>query len=129
MEAFDCNPPVEFKSVFLDVSLDKVWYEGLVYKLKSMSGELYNLLRNFLSRRFQRVILNGQTSSWKPDLAGVFEDSILHPLLFLVYINDLPNELKSSAKILADDTFLFPIVKNKNESANILNNELFLISK
>ena len=111
------------------MSLDKVWYEGLVYKLKSMSGELYNLLRNFLSRRFQRVILNGQTSSWKPDLAGVLENSILDPLLFLVYINDLPNELKSSAKILADDTFLFPIVKDKNESANILNNELFLTSK
>ena len=126
---FDCNPPVEFKSVFLDVSLDKVWYEGLVYKLKSMSGGLYNLLKNFLSRRFQRVILNGQTSSWKPDLAGVLEDSILDPLLFLVYINNLPNELKSSAKILADDTFLFPIVKDKNESANILNNELFLTSK
>ena len=111
------------------MSLDKVWYEGLLYKLKSMGEKLYNLLRNFLSRRFQRVILNGQTSSWKPVLAGVLEDSILDPLLFLVYINDLPNELKFRAKILANDAFLFTIVKDKNESANILNNKLFLISK
>ena len=47
--------------------------EGLLYKLKSMgvSGELYNLLENYLSDRFQRVLLNGQTSSWRPVLAGV----------------------------------------------------------
>ena len=69
-EAFDCDPPLEVRSVFLDISkaLDKVWHEGLLYKLRSMgtSGELYNLLENYLSDRFQRVILNGQFSSWKP---------------------------------------------------------------
>ena len=46
------------------------------------------------------------------------------PLLFLVYINDLPNELNSTAKLFADDTSLFTIVKDTNESANILNNGL-----
>ena len=50
-EAFDCNPPLEVMSVFLDISkaFDKVWHEGLLYKLKSMgiSGELYNLLENY----------------------------------------------------------------------------------
>ena len=66
-EAFDCNPSLEVRSVFLDISkaFDKVWHEGLLYKLKSMgvSGELYNLLENYLSDSFQRVLLNGQTSS------------------------------------------------------------------
>ena len=94
-----------------------------------ISGELYNLLENYLSGRFQRVILNGQTSSWRPVLAGVPQGSILGPLLFLIYINDLPNELKSNAKLFADDTSLYTIVKDKNESANILNNDLQLISK
>ena len=130
-EAFDCNPPLEVRSVFLDVSkaFDKVWHEGLLYKLRSMgiSGEFYNLLGNYLSGRFQRAILNGQTSSWRPVLAGVPQGSILGPLLFLVYINDLPNELKSSAKLFADDTSLFTIVKDKNESAKILNNDLIQI--
>ena len=51
------------------------------------------------------------------------------PLLFLVYINDLPHELKSNVKLFADDTSLFTIVKNKQESADILNHDLSLISK
>ena len=116
-ETFDCNPSLEIRSVFLDISkaFDKVWHEGLLYKLKSMgiSGELYNLLESYLSGRFQRVLLNGQSSSWKPALAGVPQGSILGPLLFLVYSNDLPNGLKSNAKLFADDTSLFTIVKDR----------------
>ena len=132
-EAFDCNPTLEVRSVFLDISkaFDKVWHEGLLYKLKSMgiSGELIKLLENYLSNRLQRVVLNGQTSPWRPVLAGVPQGSILGPLLFLIYINHLPNRLKSNAKLFVDDTFLFTIVKDKNESANILNNDLSLNSR
>ena len=93
-----------------------------------ISGELCNLLENYFSGRFQTVISNGQNSSWKPILPGVPQGSILGPLLFLVYINDLPNELKSNVKLYADDTSLFTIVRDKNESANILNNDLLPIS-
>ena len=132
-KAFDCNPSLEVRSVFLDIvkAFDKVWHEGLLYKLKSMgiSEELFKLLENYLSGRFQKVLLNGQTSSWRPILAGVPQGSILGPLLFLIYINDLPDELKSNAKLFANDTSLFAIVNDKNESANIFNNDLKLISK
>ena len=89
-------------------------------------GELYNLLGNYLLGRFQKVILNGKTSTWRPVLTGAPQGSILGPLLFLVYINDLPNKLKSNAELFADDASLFTIVKGKNESANTLNNDLLL---
>ena len=103
----------------------------MLYKLKSVgvSGDPFNLLENYLSGRLQRVVLNGQTSSWKSVLAGVPEGSILGPLLFLVYIDELPNELKSNAKLFADDMSLFTIVEDKQESADVLNNDLSLISK
>ena len=94
-----------------------------------ISGELYELIDNYLSGRFQRVILNRQTSSWRPILALVPQGSILGPLLFIIYISDLPNRLKSDAKLFADDTSLFTIVKDKNESSNALSNDLSLISK
>ena len=109
----------------------QVCHEGLHFKLTSMgvSGKLYNLLGNYLSDRFQRVILNGQTSLWTPIVAGVPQNSIPGLLMFLVYINDLLNQLKSSVKLLADSTSLFTVVKDKNKSANIFSNDLLLISK
>ena len=86
-------------------------------------------MESYLSKRFQRVGLNGQTSSWRPILASVPQGSILRPLLFPVYINDIPDGLKSNVKLFADDTSIFSIVKNKNESANDLTHDLSLISK
>ena len=130
IEVFDCNPTLEVRSVFLDISkaFEKMWHEGFLYKLRFMGilGELYNLLGNYLLGRFQKVILNGKTSTWRPVLTGAPQGSILGPLLFLVYINDLPNKLKSNAELFADDASLFTIVKGKNESANTLNNDLLL---
>ena len=103
----------------------------MLYKVRFMgiSGELYNLFEKYLSGRLQRVVLNGQMSQWSPVLAGVPQGSILGRLLLLIYISDLPNELKSHAKLFADDTSLFTIVKDKNVSANIFNKDLSLLSK
>ena len=79
-----------------------VWHDGLLYKLESfgISGNLLKLFHSYLNNRQQRVVFNGQYSKWAPILAGVPQGSILGPLLFLIYINDLPENLKSSAKLL-----------------------------
>ena len=95
--AFDCNPSLEVRGVFLDISkaFDKVWHDGLIYKLKpnGINGDLLRLIENFLSDRFQRVALNGQTSSWNKIKVGVPQGS-QGPLFFLIYINDFPSKLR-----------------------------------
>ena len=103
---FDCNPSIEVRSVFLDIlkAFDKVWHEGLPFKLKSFGifGNLLNLIKHYLTDRFQRVLLNGQCSNRQPVLARVPQGSILGPFFFLIYINDLPDGLKSNVKLFAD---------------------------
>ena len=83
----------------MDISkvFDKVWHEGLIFKLKQngISGELLHILYDFLSNRKQKVVLNGQNSSWTNVHAGLTQGSILDPLLFLIYINDLSENLTS----------------------------------
>ena len=87
------------------------------------------LIQSFLSHRFQRVVLNGQSSRWLPVTAGVPQGSILGPLLFLIYINDLSNNLSSTAKLFADDTSLFSVVNDVNLSQFHLNSDLKKISE
>ena len=93
-----------------------------------VSGNLLDLLSSFLSDRKQRVLLNGQTSEWRNVTAGVPQGSILGPLLFLIYINDLSGDLSSKAKLLPDDTSLFSVTHDTATSANEPNNDLKIIS-
>ena len=125
---------LEVRGVFLDISkaFDKVWYEGLLLKLSlnGLSGNLLKLLRDFLCCRKQRVVLNGQNSSWENVNTGLLQRSILGPLLFLIYINDLSNGVSSNCKLFADDTSLFSVRSRHpiQSSASTLRNDLTVIS-
>ena len=88
-----------------------------------MTGDLLNILIDFLKERKQRVVLNGQHSKWSNISAGVPQGSILGPLLFLIYINDL-SDLSSNPKLFADDTSLFSVVHDINQSGINLNDDL-----
>ena len=68
--------------------------------------------------------MNGQVSTWGNVTAGVPQGSILGPLFFLIYLNDLTRNLTCSVKLFADDTLLFTVVQDPNATANDLNHDL-----
>ena len=99
------------RAVALDISkaFDRVWHAGLLHKLKSygISGQIFGLISSFLSNRRLRVVLDGKSSQEYPVNAGVPQGSILGPALFLLYINDLPDDVIYNIAINADDTTLW----------------------
>ena len=127
-ESFDNFPSLGTCSDFLDMSkaFDRVCYEGLIYKLKTIgvSNSLLTLFQSFLDNRYQRVLLNGQNFHCELSKAGVPQGSILGPFhyYFLIYINDLPNNLISNVKLFADDTSIFSIVNDVDVSTEEINN-------
>ena len=108
------------------LSLDQSYYDGPLYKLKLLGicGRYYNLIQSFLNNRHQSVVLNGQSLKWSLIEASVPQDSILGPLLFLVFINDLLQRLRLNAKLFANDTSLFSTIGSPVISSSNLNEDL-----
>ena len=124
----------DIRLVFCDVSkaFDRVWHKGLIAKLRrvGITGKLLEWFQDYLINRKQRVVINGQYSSWGSVLAGVPQGSVLGPLLFLIYINDITEEAQSSEiRLFADDTILYVIVDNPTEGAAALNADLERVGK
>ena len=88
-QSFDCSPTRDIRGAFLDISkaFDKVWHEGLLFKLQSCGKEesLLRLLKNYLTARQQRIVLNGQTSSWLNVTADVPQGYVLGPRISYLY--------------------------------------------
>ena len=117
------------RAVALDISeaFDRVWHAGLLHKLMSykISGQIFGLVSSFLSNRHLRVVLDGKSSQEYPINAGAPQGSILGPTLFLIYINDLPDDVICDIAIYADDTTLY----SKCDQASNLWQQLELASK
>ena len=86
-------------------------------------------MKHFLTNRKQRVVLNGQPSSWANVKVGVPQGPILGPLLFLIYINDLADGLSSNTKLFADDTSLFSVIHDLVITTSELNSDLTRIKQ
>ena len=117
------------RAVALDISkaFDRVWHASLLHKLKSygISGQIFGLISSFLSNRRLWMVLDGKSSQEYPDNAGVPQGFILGPTLFLLYINDLPDEVICNIAIYADDTTLY----SKCDQASDLWQQLELTSE
>ena len=107
----------EVDAIYLDFSkaFDKVPHHLLLRKLKNLGigGSLLHWFQSYLTDRYQRVVLHGICSDWLPVTSGVPQGSILGPLLFLVYCNDIPSYMEngSTLALFADDSKLYrPLV-------------------
>ena len=118
--------------IFCDISkaFDKVWHRGLLTKLRSygISGDLLKWLKDYLENRKQAVFVNNESSNLGNVRAGVPQGSVLGPLLFLIYINDICDNLSNLARLFADDTSLsysgtnYQLMESQiNDDLNILN--------
>jgi hypothetical protein len=119
----------DIRVVFLDISkaFDRVWHAGLLHKLKGhgIRGRLLKWLQSYLTDRQQRVTINGIHSTWKSIKAGVPQGSVLGPLLFLVFINDITHVIRHcKIRLFADDTCLFIEVDQPDTAAEALNGDL-----
>ena len=127
----DANPSIDTIGVFFDMSkaFDKVWHDGLIVKLQSygVQSNFLDLLKNYLSNRKQRVVINGITSSWKHVRSGVPQGSVLGPLLFLIFINDLPDNLVYNPKLFADNVSLNAVMYDKDSCTKNLEEDLILL--
>ena len=98
----------EVRAVFCDISkaFDRVWHAGLLDKIQAagVTGNVHTWFADYLSDRKQRVVLPGAVSDWTDIRAGVPQGSILGPLLFLLYINDIVQDIGSNIRLFADDT-------------------------
>ena len=119
-------------AIYMDFSkaFDKVPHRRLLLKARNagVDGNVLRWLESFFIGRRQRVILRNGLSSWKSVTSGVPQGSILGPTLFLIYVNDLPDQICSTAKMFADDTKLYRNIISV-EDCQDLKNDLDSLSK
>ena len=122
----------EVDIIFLDLqkAFDKVPYERLLIKLSAYGivGPLLSWIRNFLYNRRQRVRVRATYSSWSSVLSGVPQGSVLGPLLFILYVNDLPDEVQSSLWLFADDSKMFRSITTVEDSVQLQNDINLLLA-
>jgi hypothetical protein len=100
-------------------AFDLVPHEELILKIRAygFAGELLNWLIDFLSNRKQRVVMGSSSSDWRDVTSGVPQGSVLGPLLFLVFINDMPDLVSHLVKLFADDSKIAGIIKEESDVA------------
>ena len=111
-------------------AFDKVGHRRVLHKLHGygIRGNTNKWIADFLTGRTQSVVVEGTTSTSKPVLSGVPQGSVLGPCLFLIYINDIAQNLHSTARLFADDTMIYLAIKNDSD-AKLMQEDLDTLQK
>ena len=114
-----CTTQTDMLIMDFNKAFDKVPHKRLNYKLSwyGIRGDTLGWISNFLFARSQRVVLDGASSDSAPVLSGVPQDTVLGPILFLIYINDLPDGVENSTvRLFADDCIIYRPIRNKKDT-------------
>ncbi len=118
-DALERGDPIDV--IFTDFckALDTVPHERLLHKLRAFGirGQLLVWIRDWLTSRWKRVVLGKHTAEWRRVLSGVPQGSLLGPLLFVLFINDLRDMLKFEMRMYADDTKILGVIKDQADYA------------
>ena len=112
-------------------AFDRVWFDGLIHKCKGygFKNNISDWLHSYLHDRKQRFVLNNTNSAFLPVKAGVPQGSVLGPLLFLLYINDISDNLCSVTRLFADDSSIFATSSDIQTIENNIYSDLAKLSK
>ena len=119
----DVGSPVDIIYLDFQKAFDKVPHQRLLLKLKAhgIGDSITDWIEQWLIDRRQRVVVDGEVSNWKSVLSGVPQGSVLGPILFLIYINDLDDSITSNVLKFADDTKLFRKVNTDGDKQHLQN--------
>ncbi len=122
-KALDSKKSVDVVVLDFTKAFDKVPHRRLMHKLYHLGirGSLHTWICNFLSGRQQRVVIDGESSSPASVTSGVPQGTVLGPLLFLIYINDLPDKLTSQVRLFADDCLVYQPITSDEDVASLQN--------
>ena len=126
------NDKITTQCIYFDISkaFDRVWHNGLIRKLYAIGvrGTLLTWFKDYLTNRTQAVVIKGKTSPYLTIPSGVPQGSVLGPLLFLIYMNDIVINIESIIKLFADDTSIYLSIDEPDRRSLILNSDLLKIT-
>ena len=129
-KSLDSRSQIDMVIMDFSKAFDSVPHNRLLFKLNryGIQNNTHRWISNFLRHCVQRVVVGGEHSTWTDVVSGVPQGTVLGPLLFLYYINDLPNNLQSSVPLFADDCVIYREIQNEFDS-NVLQEDLDTLRK
>ena len=110
-------------TIYIDIrkAFDSISHRRLLQKLEAygIEGKVLEWVRDFLKGRRQRVMLNGKSSDWIDVSSGVPQGSVLGPVLFIIYINDMPDMLRKYCKMFADEAKLYSAIETTDDQEEL----------